>query len=65
MQVKNFIHHTRPKGKRQIKQAIKDNERQIKYLKSIGRIKDNEITYYHSEVSYLKETLNRIVKGAS
>ena len=33
---KNFVRHTRPKGKKQITQTIKDIEKQVHYLKSTG-----------------------------
>jgi hypothetical protein len=34
--MKNFVRHTRPKGKKQITQTIKDIEKQVHYLKSTG-----------------------------
>lgn len=57
MKIKNFIRHTRPTGKKEIKQTISDTEKQIKYLKAIGG-DEYKINYYIKDLSNLREKLD-------
>lgn len=42
MKIKRFYRHTRPKGKKQLIQTIKELDKQINYEKSIGKVEDME-----------------------
>ena len=53
MKVKDFICRTRPKTKKQIDKSIKEIEKQIHYLKSIGKIES--LDYLKNNLIYLKK----------
>jgi len=59
MATKNFIRHTRPRGKNEVKQTIGDIERQIKYWRSIG-FDEYQIQYWSNQLVYLKKKLARL-----
>ncbi len=54
MKQKNFVRHTRPHGKNEIKQTIRDIKKQIKYLQSIGG-DEYEINYYRDQLKWLNQ----------
>jgi uncharacterized coiled-coil DUF342 family protein len=59
MAEKDFIRHTKPKGKRQIAQTIADLDKQIHYWQSIGN-HEYDIKYWSGQRDYLKNKLARM-----
>ena len=56
MKEKNFIRHTRPKGRREIKQTIGDIERQIHYWQALG-VHEYEIRFWNKTKKCLENRL--------
>ncbi len=59
MKPKNFVRHPRGgHGKREVRQTIKDLEKQVRYLESIGDPK-NQLTYFQRRLKWAKKKLSR------
>lgn len=61
--MKDFIRHTNPHGIAEINQTINDIERQVHYLRAIGKLTQSLEDYYKSELEWLKRKLQRRIKN--
>jgi hypothetical protein len=61
--MKNFIHHSRPSTKKEIKETIKDLDKQIHYQESIGKTDKEEYNgfkYLKWQLQFWKDKLKEM-----